>query len=94
MNTQAIVQGRTSVEAGRVTARAPTSTSCLRCNTSLHRLCDLPRTADLREKVNAKRVMLATERTKNEAEKKSAEVEEEKFASGSSRRRNRELQVG
>jgi len=91
VNTRAIIQGRTSVKAGRVTARAPTGTSCLRCNMSLHRLCDLPRTADLWEKVNAKRAMLATEKTKAEAEKKSAEVEEKKVASGSKQKSTEEL---
>ena len=42
VNTQAILRWQASVEVGRVTARAPTGTSCLRCNTSLHRPCDLP----------------------------------------------------
>ena len=39
INTRAILRWRTNVEAGRVTARAPTGTSCQRCNTSLHRPC-------------------------------------------------------
>jgi len=48
INTRAILRWQTNVEAGRVTARAPTGTSCQRCNTSLHRPCDLPGTTDLR----------------------------------------------
>jgi len=55
INMQAILRWRTSVEAGKVTARAPTGTSCQRCNTSLHRPCDLPGTADLWAKVNKRR---------------------------------------
>jgi len=66
-----------------VTARAPTSTSCQRCNTSLHRPCDLPGTADLRAKVNKRKAEVAAEKAEAEAKKKATGGEEEKAASGS-----------
>jgi len=69
-----------------VTARAPTGTSCQRCNTSLHRPCDLLGTADLQKKVNERKVEIATKKAKAEAEKELAEVEVEKVASGSKRK--------
>ena len=55
VNTTAILQWRECAEEGKVTAHAPTGTSCERCNTSLKRTCELPGTADLREKVNEKK---------------------------------------
>ena len=82
MNTQAILRWRTSVEAGQVTARAPTGTLCQRCNTSLHRPCDLPGTRDLRKKVNAKKAELAAEKAKADTEKEAAGGEEVKVAGG------------
>jgi len=86
VNTWAILRWRTSVEAGRVTARAPTGTSCQRCNTSLHRPCDLPGTADLQKKVNERKAEIAAKKAKEEAEKEIVEVEVEKVASGSKRK--------
>jgi len=86
VNTRAILRWRASVEAGRVTTRAPTGTSCQRCNTSLHRPCDLPGTADLRKKVNERKAEIAAKKAKAEAEKELAEVEVEKVASGLKRK--------
>ena len=84
VNTAALLQWRARVEAGQVTAHAPTGTSCERCNTVLHRTCDLPGAADLREKVNEKKAEVAAKKAEAEAKKKeSAEVEVEKMASGS-----------
>jgi len=86
INTRAILRWRANVKVGRVTARAPTGTSCQRCNTSLHWPCDLLGTADLWKKVNEKRAEIAAKKAKAEAEEKSAEVEVEKVASGLKRK--------
>ena len=52
------------MEAGKVTARAPTGTSCKRCNTVLKRPCLFPGTANLREAVNKKKAELAAKKKK------------------------------
>ena len=70
VNTTAILRWRERVKEGKVTACAPTGTSCERCNTSLKRTCELPGTADLREKVNQKKAELAAQKKKADAEKK------------------------
>jgi len=82
VNMWAILRWRASIEAGRVTARAPMGTSCLRCNTSLHRPCDLPGTRDLRKKVNAKKAEIAAEKAKADTGKEAAGGEEVKVAGG------------
>jgi len=87
-NEQCRVNMQASVEAGRVTARAPTGTSCLRCNTSLHRPCDLPGTHDLWKKVNARKAEIATEKAKA-----AAGGEEVKVAGGSKRKGTEEPQA-
>jgi len=86
VNTRAILRWWTSVRAGKVTAQAPTGTLCQRCNTSLHRPCDLPGTADLWKKVNERKAEIAAKKAKAEAEKESVEVEVERVASGSKRK--------
>jgi len=70
VNTAAILRWRERVEEGKVTARAPTGTSCERCNVSLKRTCELPGTADLRERVKEKKAELAAKKQKAEGEKK------------------------
>jgi hypothetical protein len=62
------------VEDGKVTARAPAGTSCQRCNTVLKKPCELPGTADLREKVEDRKVELAEARKRKPEVKKEPEV--------------------
>ena len=83
VNTTAIRRWREAVEAGKATARAPTGTSCKRCNTALKRPCHFPGTADLREAVNEKKAELAAKKKKAEEEKKKTE----KGAAGGSKRK-------
>jgi hypothetical protein len=84
VNTTAILRWRERVKEGKVTACAPTGTSCERCNTSLKRTCELPETTDLWEKVNEKKAELAAWKKKADAEKK--EGAETKAPGGSKRK--------
>jgi hypothetical protein len=77
----ALVRWREQVEAGRVTARAPSGTSCERCNTILKKPCDFLGTADLREKMAVRRAELAEERKK--VKKETAEMKTGAVAGGS-----------
>jgi len=92
-NAQCHVNTRASVEAGQVTARAAMGTSCLRCNTSLHRPCDLLGTRDLRKKVNTKKAEIAAEKAKADAEKEAAGGEEVKVAGRSKQKGTEETQA-
>ena len=90
INADAIIRWRERVEAGRVTVRAPSGTSCERCHTFLKKPCEFLGTADLREKVAQKKAELAEAKKGKAPEvKKSAEAEErsEPVASGSKRTR-------
>jgi len=78
VNTMALLQWRTKVEAGQVTVHTPTGTSCKRCNTILHRTCDLLGAADLREKVNEKKAEVPAKKAEAEAKKTAVGGEEEK----------------
>ena len=84
VNTAALLRWREKVAAGRVTARAPAGTSCDRCNTVLKKPCDLPGTADLREKVAQRKAELAEgKKGKAEGKKEPAEVKKREVRGGS-----------
>jgi hypothetical protein len=77
----ALIRWWEQVEAGQVTARAPSGTSCERCNMILKKPCDFPGTADLQEKMVVRRAELAEERKK--VKKETAEVKTGAVAGGS-----------
>jgi hypothetical protein len=83
VKTGALVRWREQVEAGRVMARAPSGTSCERCNTILKKPCNFLGTADLREKMAVRRAELAEERKKVKVKKETAEVKTGAVAGGS-----------
>jgi hypothetical protein len=81
VNVQAIVRWQEQVEAGQVTARAPSGTSCERCNRVLKKPCDFLGTTDLREKIAEQKAELAEEKKK--VKKETAEAKKGGIAGGS-----------